>query len=233
MSINNQDSETLFQLGLQYENIKGEDNKVEFYYKLAIEKESSDAMNRYGLFLIQRKKNYIEGKKYFNMALKLKNSNAMYNLGLYYELIETNTKKSKKYYLMASKYNDFDAMYKLGKYYETDEDYDNAIKYYYNSYKYGGESSRDKLAILVRTEIKNIVDGEETIKKKRKIKKKLKCIICMGHEKIIVSTKCYINHRTHDHLYCEDCFKMWYSNHEYSCLMCNKLLIPSNFLLYC
>ncbi len=109
----------LYILGVYYQLVNINYDKMKKYYLSAIELNSSDAMHKLGYYYQFVEKNYDEMKKWYLMAIDLKHVKAIYNLGHHYQYVEYNYKKMKKYYWMAiNLYNLSDAMNNLGVYYK-------------------------------------------------------------------------------------------------------------------
>ena len=87
-------------LAIHYDKIKNY-KKMKHYYLMAIKYGHYDAMNNYGVYCGDVKKDYVNAVKYYLMAIEYDVVNAMFNLGNYYEIIEKNNKRAERYYLMA------------------------------------------------------------------------------------------------------------------------------------
>ena len=117
MSINNNNSYAMNNLGFYYQNIVKDYNKMKKYYLMSIENGNSYAMNNLGDYYQYKEINYDLMKKYYLMSIENGNSNAMNHLGGYYQYKEKNYDEMKKYYLMAIDKGYYNAMHYLIEYF--------------------------------------------------------------------------------------------------------------------
>lgn len=85
--------------GLYFQHIDNDYDKTKKYFKLAIEKNNSNAMNNLGLYYELIEKNFVKMEKWYLMAIEHKNSQAMKNLGAYYEHDANTPEKALELYL--------------------------------------------------------------------------------------------------------------------------------------
>jgi Tfp pilus assembly protein PilF len=116
-----------FYLGYYYSSIGDIENMLK-YYKMAIDKGNSSAMNNLGNYYssIGDIENML---KYYKMAIDKGNSIAMNNLGYYYNK-KGDIENMLKYYTMAIDKGNSIAMNNLGNYYNKKGDIENMLKYY-------------------------------------------------------------------------------------------------------
>jgi TPR repeat protein len=77
-------SKLLNLLGLYYQHIVKDYEKMEKYLLMAIDQKDSNAMCNYGHYYQHIVEDYVNMEKYYLMAIELGNSSAMNNLGHYF-----------------------------------------------------------------------------------------------------------------------------------------------------
>jgi TPR repeat protein len=141
-------------LGLYYQYIEKDYNKMMKYYLKGFKLNDSNAILNLGDYY-NSIKNYKKMKKYYLKAIELGNSYAMISLGYYYNEI-INYNEMKKYYEMAIELGNSNAMNNLGYYYYEIENYDEMKKYYLKAIELDNSMTMYNLGLYYQ----NIKDNE-------------------------------------------------------------------------
>lgn len=112
------DSNILFFIGLYYEEVKIDYDKMLYYYEKASNLNNADALFCLGYYYETIEKDYYKMKYYYEKSSNLNSDYANYNLALYYRDIEKNIDKMLYYYKINIELSDEDSMYNFRLYFE-------------------------------------------------------------------------------------------------------------------
>jgi tetratricopeptide (TPR) repeat protein len=122
-------------------------NLMEKYYNKAIKyNNNADAMNNFGYYYLEIKKNYKKALYYYKLAIENNNIYAYNNIGLYYYNIEKKYDEALYYFLLACDNKIYEAYNNIGLYYtEIIKDNETAKIYFIKAYINGIDESYDNL----------------------------------------------------------------------------------------
>jgi TPR repeat protein len=162
MAVDKGNIHAMVDLGLLYENEKGDIAGAEKYYLAAADKGDTIALVQLGYLYKNEKKDITSAEKYYMMAAEKGNANAMFNLGHLYLNEKKDMGEAEKYYLMAVDKGDTVAMINLGKLYlEEKKDIVEAEKYYLMAVEKGDTNAMFDLGNLYLDEKKDIIEAEK------------------------------------------------------------------------
>jgi tetratricopeptide (TPR) repeat protein len=209
--------------GLLYHYKEKKYDLAERYYRHAVEKNDSNAMNNLGLVYHDQKK-YDQAERYYLQAIDLGNISAMNNLGHVYNQIGKYD-LAERYYLQAIDLGNVTAMHNLGvMYYNHLEKYDLAERHLLMALEHGKDDLEPTIRCLERLignplklfvvldELKSSNDvvvqklkelmNTQTVRyfanKRSRLSKDGECPVCYDERRLIP--------RECAHYYCEDCY---------------------------
>jgi TPR repeat protein len=178
--------------GFYYEVIKKDYERMKFYYEMAVEKGSRDAMFNLGLYY-DKQQIYDMMLKYYLMAIEKGDLDAMYNLGLYYEEL-VDYDNSIKYYSMAAGKADTDAMYALAGIFQIQNNYKISMKYFLKGAKHGNSKCTDEVNKYIKTHpdisVMSVAYNFLTTENKETLNKMIKDVYSINNIDIINETIC-------------------------------------------